>query len=216
MATASPTRCFDGNGYGLGVDGLYDPELMAYFAARRPANADQLSNIVKATALCGRYSLQTHGGVPYAKARNLLPQVRAAYDRALDQYDVLVMPTVPGTASPLPTGGEDTVTLLAQALGMVGNTAPLDASGHPAISVPAGLIDGLPVGMMIMGKHFDDATVLKFADALRTAQRRLCYARQRISPCGIASQPFGAAAQSRQADAISLSSAVVAIPESTS
>jgi amidase len=158
-------QMLDGNGYGLGVDGLYDPELMAYFAARRPANADQLSSIVKATALCGRYSLQTRGGVPYAKARNLLPQVRAAYDQALDQYDVLAMPTVPGTASPLPTGGEDTVTLLAQALGMVGNTAPLDASGHPAISVPAGLIDGLPVGMMIMGKHFDDATVLKFADA---------------------------------------------------
>ncbi|MGH3598450.1 MAG: amidase family protein, partial [Mycobacterium sp.] len=65
----------------------------------------------------------------------------------------------------LPTGGEDTVTLLAQALGMAGNTAPLDASGHPAISVPAGLVDGLPVGMMIMGKRFDDATVLKVADA---------------------------------------------------
>jgi amidase len=72
---------------------------------------------------------------------------------------------VPGTAGPLPTGGEDTITLLAQALGMVGNTAPLDASGHPAISVPAGLIDGLPVGMMIMGKRFDDATVLRVADA---------------------------------------------------
>lgn len=158
-------QMLDGNGYGLGVDGLYDPELMEYFAARRPVKADRLSSIVKATALCGRYSLQTRGGVPYAKARNLLPQVRAAYDQALDQYDVLVMPTVPDTACRLPTGGEDTVTLLTQALGMVGNTAPLDASGHPAISVPAGLVDGLPVGMMIMGKRFDDATVLKVADA---------------------------------------------------
>lgn len=158
-------QMLDGNGYGLGADGLYDPELMAYFAARRSANADRLSSIVKATALCGHYSLQTRGGTSYAKARNLLPRVRAAYDDALDQYDVLVMPTVPGTACPLPTGDEDTVTLLAQALGMVGNTAPLDASGHPAVSVPAGLVDGLPVGMMIMGKRFDDATVLKVADA---------------------------------------------------
>jgi amidase len=161
-------QMLDGNGYGLGAEGLYDPELMAYFADRRSAKADQLSSIVKATALCGHYSLQTHGGASYAKARNLLPHVRAAYDHALDPYDVLVMPTVSGTASPLPTGGEDNMRLLAQALGTVGNTAPLDVTGHPAISVPAGLVDGLPVGMMIMGKRFDDATVLKVANAFET------------------------------------------------
>jgi amidase len=161
-------QMLDGNGYGLGAEGLYDPELMAYFASRRFDNADQLSTIVKVTALGGHYSLRTRGGASYAKARNLLPHVRAAYDNALNQYDVLVMPTVPGTAGPLPTGGEDTITLLAQALGMAGNTAPLDATGHPAISVPAGLVEGLPVGMMIIGKRFDDATVLKVADAFES------------------------------------------------
>jgi hypothetical protein len=124
-------RMLDGNGYGLGVDGLYDPELMLYFARRRSAKADQLATIVKATAVGGHYSLQTSGGSSYAKARNLLPHVRAAYDHALDQCDVLVMPTVPGTASPLPSGAEDNITLLAQALGMVGNTAPLNATGTP-------------------------------------------------------------------------------------
>jgi amidase len=161
-------QMIEGNGYGLGADGLYDPELMAYFASRRSAKADQLSSIVKATTLCGHYSLQTLGGASYAKARNLLPHVRAAYDRGLDQYDVLVMPTVPDIAATLPTGGEDNMTLLAQALRMAGNTAPLDATGHPAISVPAGLVDGLPVGMMIMGKRFDDATVFKVAGAFES------------------------------------------------
>jgi amidase len=161
-------QMLDGNGYGLGVDGLYDPELMSYFAGRRSAKADQLSSIVKAVAVGGHYSLQTSGGASYAKARNLLPHARAAYDQALDQYDVLVMPTVPSTASLLPSGGEDNITLLAQALGMIGNAAPLDATGHPAISVPAGLIDGLPVGMMIMGKRFDDTTVLKVANAFES------------------------------------------------
>jgi amidase len=161
-------QMMDGNGYGLGADGLYDPELMTYFAERRSAKADQFSSIVKATALCGRYSLTTRGGASYAKARNLLPHVRAAYDQALDQYDVLVMPTVPGTAGRLPTGGEDNITLLAQALGMAGNTAPLDVTGHPAISIPAGLVDGLPAGMMIVGKRYDDATVLRVANAFET------------------------------------------------
>ena len=158
-------QMLDGNGYGLGVDGLYDPELMAYFARRRRATADQLSVTIKAPALCGHYSLTTLGGASYAKARNLLPHIRAAYDRALEQYDVLVMPTVPGTANTLPADGADDATLLGQAMGKALNTAPMNVTGHPAISVPAGLVDGLPVGMMIMGRRFDDATVLRVAHA---------------------------------------------------
>jgi amidase len=48
---------------------------------------------------------------------------------------------------------------------MIVNTAPFDVSGHPATSVPAGLSDGLPVGMMLVGRRFDDATCLRVADA---------------------------------------------------
>jgi amidase len=48
---------------------------------------------------------------------------------------------------------------------MIPNTAPFDVSGHPAITVPAGLADGLPVGMMIAGRRFDDATCLRVAHA---------------------------------------------------
>lgn len=158
-------QMLDGNGYGLGTEGRYDPELMAYFAHRRHALADRLSVTIKATALAGRYSLTGLGGASYAKARNLLPQVRAAYDDALEQHDVLVLPTVPDTAGTLPAGDEADATLLARAGGKAINTAPLNITGHPAVSVPAGLVDGLPVGMMIVGKRFDDATVLRVAHA---------------------------------------------------
>ena len=161
-------QMMDGNGYGLGLDGLYDPELMAHFATQRAAQADQLAGVVKATALCGYYGVHTLGGVPYAKARNLVPQVRAAYDAALDNYDVLLMPTVPGTADTLPAGSPQDIALLARAHGKAFNTAPMDLTGHPAISVPAGLVDGLPVGMMLVGKRFDDATVLRLADAFES------------------------------------------------
>ncbi|WP_204808251.1 amidase [Mycobacterium riyadhense] len=157
-------QMLDGNGCGLGADGLYDPELMAHFATQRLANADQLSVVVKAMALSGHYGLRALGGVTYAKARNLVPFVRAAYDDALDQYDVLVMPTSPVTAQPLPAN----VTELGPVMGKVVNTAPLNITGHPAISVPVGLVDGLPAGMMIVGKRFDDATVLKIANAFES------------------------------------------------
>ncbi len=158
-------QMLDGNGYGVGVDGLYDPELMAHFARQRIVNADQLASTVKAAALCGHYALNTLGGASYAKARNLVPQARAAYDEALAHYDVLVLPTVPGTAEPLPTGSPQEAAPLERAHGKALNTAPMDITGHPAISVPAGLVNGLPAGMMIVGKRFDDATVLKIADA---------------------------------------------------
>jgi amidase len=157
-----------GNGYGLGVEARYDPELMAHFARQRAVKADQLASIIKATALCGHYGLGTLGGTSYAKARNLVPHVRAAYDAALAQYDVLVMPTVPGTADTLPTGSPQGVALFGRAVGKAFNVAPIDITGHPAISVPAGLVDGLPAGMMIVGKRFDDATVLKVADAFES------------------------------------------------
>jgi amidase len=158
----------DGNGYGLGVDGLYDPELIAHFARQRVLKADELSSIIKATALCGHYGLKVLGGASYAKARNLVPQLRAAYDAALTQCDVMVMPTVPGTANTLPAGSPQDLALLERMVGKAVNTAPIDITGHPAISVPAGLLDGLPVGMMIVGKRFDDATVLKVADAFES------------------------------------------------
>ncbi|MCV7261015.1 amidase [Mycobacterium shimoidei] len=165
MTDGGTYQMLDGNGYGLGVEGLYDPELMAYFAQRRRATADQLPAVVKVPALCGRYSLTTLGGASYAKVRNLLPHARGAYDTALQQYDVLVMPTVPSTAATLPTPDADDATLLAQAMGKALNTAPMNVTGHPAISVPVGIVDGLPVGMMIMGRRFDDATVLRVAHA---------------------------------------------------
>jgi amidase len=168
MTDGATYQMLDGNGYGLGVDGLYDPELMAHFARQRAVKADQFASTIKATALCGHYGLNTLGGVSYAKARNLLPHVRAAYDAALAHYDVLVMPTVPSTADTLPAGSPQDLALLERALGKALNTSPMDITGHPAISVPAGLVDGLPVGMMIVGKRFDDATVLKVADAFET------------------------------------------------
>jgi amidase len=154
-------QMLDGNGYGMNVGGLYDPEQMAYFAKRRTEYADALSETVKLVALCGYHGVANLGGASYGKARNLVPLARAAYDTALQDYDVLVMPTLPYVATELPGPDVDRTTYVTKALGMIANTAPLDVTGHPALSVPAGLVDGLPVGMMIIGKHFDDGTVLR-------------------------------------------------------
>jgi amidase len=52
---------------------------------------------------------------------------------------------------------------------MIANTAPFDVTGHPATSVPAGLADGLPAGLMIVGRHLEDGTCLRVARAFENA-----------------------------------------------
>ena len=53
---------------------------------------------------------------------------------------------------------------------MTANTSPFDVSGHPALSINAGLSEGLPIGMMIVGKHFDETSVLQAAYAFEKLQ----------------------------------------------
>jgi amidase len=161
-------QMIDGNGYGYNWDGRYDPDLISYYGRQRREVADAWSETVKMAALAGRYSIENYQARHYAMARNLVPRVRAAYDEALASFDVLVMPTLPIVASPLVTEADSRETYVARALEMIPNTAPFDVSGHPATSVPAGLAGGLPVGLMIVGRHFADATCLRVAQAFET------------------------------------------------
>jgi len=159
----------DGNGFGMNWPGWYDPELIAHYARGRLAHADELPETVKATMLAGRYTIDRYHGQYYAMARNLALAAAAAYDQALAEADVLVMPTLPITASLIPPPGAAREESIARSTEMIVNTAPFDVTGHPATSVPAGLADGLPAGLMIIGRHFADGTCLRVARALEAA-----------------------------------------------
>src|SRR6266568_97126 len=170
IATDGATnQMIDGNGYGMNAPGLYDPELIGHYARGRAAHGAQMSESLKLTMLCGRYVIDTDGGRHYAMARNLALELTAAYDAALADADVLVLPTLPIVASPLPGPGAGREEKLARSLEMIANTAPFDVTGHPATSVPAGLADGLPAGLMIVGRRLEDATCLRVARAYENA-----------------------------------------------
>jgi amidase len=170
IATEGATaQMIDANGYGLNWQGLYDPELMEYYGNRWRADAGQFSETVKLVVLAGRYAIDRYQAKYYAMARNLVPQLCAAYDEALQRYDVLVMPTLPVQASLLPPDGASREEVIPRALEMITNTCVTDVTGHPACSVPAGLAGGLPTGMMIIGRHWDDATVLRVAHTFEQA-----------------------------------------------
>jgi amidase len=170
IATDGATgQMIDGNGYGMNSAGLYDPELIAHYAAGRREHAAEMAETLKLTALCGRYAIDRYDGRYYAMARNLALELTAAYDAALAEADVLIMPTLPIVASTIPSAEASREEQLARSLEMIANTAPFDVSGHPATSVPAGLGDGLPVGMMIVGRHFADGMCLRVAQAYENA-----------------------------------------------
>ena len=158
-----------GNAYGMNSQGLYDPELIAHYAAQRIARGSELSKTVKLVGLSGGHTFRVGGGKWYAMARNLAFELRAAYDAAFSSYDLLAMPTLPFTAAPLLGYDAPLGDYLTTALSMIGNCAPFDVTGHPAATVPAELVDGLPCGLMLVGRSFDDATVLRGAHAYEQA-----------------------------------------------
>ena len=75
------------------------------------------------------------------------------------------MPTLPIKATPLPPANAPRELYIQRAFEMIGNTAPFDATGHPAMSLPCGRAEGLPVGLMLIGKHYDEMTIYRAAHA---------------------------------------------------
>lgn len=88
-----------------------------------------------------------------------------AYDAVQVSYDRLLLPTLPMKATPLPPADAPREEVVARALEMIFNTCPFDVTGHPAMTVPCGHSEGLPVGAMLVGKRCDEATVLRAARA---------------------------------------------------
>lgn len=157
-----------GDGYGVSRNDLYVTGLMDFHANWRN-RADELSETLKLCMLFGVYADKYHGKRFYGKAVNLTTKLREAYDSALAEYDILLMPTLPMTATPLPAEGASREEIVQRGFEMLANTSPFDISHHPAISVPCGMVDGLPVGLQLIGKFWDEATLYQAADAFETS-----------------------------------------------
>ena len=102
--------------------GLYLPSLAKAHDGWRQ-RADELSDSLKVTILMGQYMLSKHRGQHYAKAQNLSRQLSAAYDDALSRFDLLLMPTLPQKATPIPAPGASVTEVCQRAFEMIPNTA---------------------------------------------------------------------------------------------
>jgi aspartyl-tRNA(Asn)/glutamyl-tRNA(Gln) amidotransferase subunit A len=121
---------------------------------------------VKRRIMLGTYALSAgYYDAWYLKAQKVRTLIRQEFDQAFDKFDALVTPTSPTVPFKI---GEKVDDPLQMYLSDV-CTLPINIAGLPAISIPAGFADGLPIGMQIIGKPFSEETILKIAYAYQQA-----------------------------------------------
>jgi amidase len=159
MAPEAMGTMIEGNGNGYHFKGLYNSSLAASLAEFRRTRANDFPPMVKSTLVMGAYLRRNHPHL-YPRAQNRRRAITAAYDRVFKKVDVIAMPTVPFKAirTDVPK------TSPAKAFAIASNTAAFDLTGHPSLSMPCGKSEGLPIGLMLTGRHFEDATLLGIAD----------------------------------------------------
>jgi amidase len=165
MGTLTGLRC---DGASIGLGGLHMPEFVAALSGWQ-RRSDQLSDVLRVLLVAGQVAARKGGFAAYALAQNLGRDLAAGYEEALVDVDVLAMPTTPAIADPLP-GPEATIEQrFALAVGTVVNTAPFDLTGHPAITIPCGRVDGLPAGLMLIARRGGEAALYRAASAIEAS-----------------------------------------------
>src|SRR5947209_9561215 len=148
----------------------YPASLIAAINQMWATHADVLAPRTKLSLITAELSRRNYNGRVYAKAQNVRPTFIKAYDTALADVDVLVMPTClmtaprnhrPGTYS---EAVEDNLMSASSAVSR--NTQPFNYTGHPALATPVGKSSaGLPVSMQLVARFFDDALLMRVAYA---------------------------------------------------
>ena len=153
-----------GNSFGTNYRGLFVTSLIDFYGNWR-SRADELSPSLKISMLIGEYFQKHYRGRYYGKAQNISRRLRRAYDIELQRYDLLLMPTLPMKATLLPAPDAPLSLYIQRAFEMIPNTTPFSCTGHPAMNLPCALREGLPIGMMLIGRHYEESTIYRAAYA---------------------------------------------------
>ncbi len=158
-------------GYGVGnnVQGYYPLSMQEAFARGMSTRLNDAAETVKLVLMLGEYLHRNYHNRYHSKAQNLRVLLRDAYAEALNEVDILAMPTIPFTATEIPPADCPLEQYVDLALNMQANTCPFDVSGNPAFTLPCAQKGGLPVGLMLVGRHFEEATLIKAAAAFEGA-----------------------------------------------
>ncbi|MBD0408812.1 Asp-tRNA(Asn)/Glu-tRNA(Gln) amidotransferase subunit GatA [Bacillus sp. 1021] len=159
-ASANLAR-FDGIRYGYRSDNA-DNLIDLYKQTR----SEGFGNEVKRRIMLGTFALSSgYYDAYYKKAQKVRTLIKKDFEDVFEKYDVIVGPTTPTPAFKIGEKTSDPLTMYANDI----LTIPVNLAGVPGISVPCGFADGLPLGLQIIGKHFDEGTVYRVAHAFEQA-----------------------------------------------
>jgi aspartyl-tRNA(Asn)/glutamyl-tRNA(Gln) amidotransferase subunit A len=155
---------FDGVRYGVRKEGQNLIDL--YMETRSQGFGDE----VKRRIMLGTYALSSgYYDAYYLKAQKVRTLIRQDFEQLFAKYDVIVGPTAPTIAYKMGENADNPLTMYLKDI----LTIPVNLAGLPAISVPCGLSEGMPVGLQVIGKAFDESTVLRVAHAFEQVSERL-------------------------------------------
>ena len=158
-ASANLAR-YDGVKYG------YSHEADSMWEAMEKTRENGFGPEVKRRIMLGTYALSAgYYDAWYVKAQKVRTLIRREFDAAFEKYDALITPTSPTV--PFKTGSKMDDPLQMYLSDVC--TLPVNIAGVPGMSMPAGFIDGLPVGLQVIGRPFDEETILRVAYAYEQA-----------------------------------------------
>ena len=153
---------FDGIRYGYRAE-----EAKNLLELYKMTRAQGFGDEVKRRIMLGTYSLSAGSyDAYYLKAQKVRTLIKQDFENVFENYDVIVGPTTPTPAFKVGEKVDDPLTMYANDI----LTIPVNLAGVPGISIPCGFAaDGLPLGLQIIGKHFDEATIYQVASAYESA-----------------------------------------------
>ena len=165
----APAECssnlarFDGVKYGHRTK-----ELSGHIGLIEKSRDEGFGAEVKQRIMIGTYALSAgYYDAYYKRAQQARTLIRRDFDRAFEKYDVLLTPTAPTPAFKIGEKADPMEMKLADIC-----TIPVNMAGLPGISTPCGFVNGLPVGMQLIGKPFDEITLFRVSSAYEEATER--------------------------------------------
>ncbi|MDE3840819.1 Asp-tRNA(Asn)/Glu-tRNA(Gln) amidotransferase GatCAB subunit A [Bacillus methanolicus] len=159
-ASANLAR-FDGVRYGYRT-----PNAENLIDMYKKTRAEGFGDEVKRRIMLGTFALSSgYYDAYYKKAQKVRTLIKKDFEDVFEKYDVIIGPTTPTPAFKIGEQVDDPLTMYANDI----LTIPVNLAGVPAISIPCGFANGLPLGLQIIGKHFDESTVYRVAHAFEQA-----------------------------------------------
>lgn len=159
-ASANLAR-FDGVRYGYRTENPQN--LLDLYKKTR---AEGFGEEVKRRIMLGTFALSSgYYDAYYKKAQKVRTLIKNDFDEVFSKYDVIIGPTTPTPAFKIGEKIDDPLTMYANDI----LTIPVNLAGVPGISIPCGFANGLPLGLQIIGKHFDESTIYRVAHAFEQA-----------------------------------------------